>query len=179
MAKLHLFRCSLGACINEYAEKTSLILSINERAQSLSLSLSLSLSPSPSFFLRSPLSQCSKYSFFFPSFLSFLLDWTLERVVESTFLKNSYSCSDFAFRFKSALTTTRVPHKNKIFAHVPLRRSQWHDYFVYHHRVVVVVVVVVVEGKKTTSGEIILDDDNNKNKNFDLSSGIVIFFKQQ
>ena len=70
MAKLHLFRCSLGACINEYAEKTSLILSINERAQSLSLSLS----PSPSFFLRSPLSQCSKYSFFFPSFLSFLLD---------------------------------------------------------------------------------------------------------
>ena len=91
MAKLHLFRCSLGACINEYAEKTSLILSINERAQSLSLS------PSPSFFLRSPLSQCSKYSFFFPSFLSFLLDWTLERVVESTFLKNSYSCSDFAF----------------------------------------------------------------------------------
>ena len=74
MAKLHLFRCSLGACINEYAEKTSLILSINERAQSLSLSLSLSLSPSPSFFLRSPLSQCSKYSFFFPSFLSFLLD---------------------------------------------------------------------------------------------------------
>ncbi len=168
MAKLHLFRCSLGACINEYAEKTSLILSINERAQSLSLSLS----PSPSFFLRSPLSQCSKYSFF-SLLLSFLLDWTLERVVESTFLKNSYSCSDFAFRFKSALTTTRVPHKNKIFAHVPLRRSQWHDYFVYHHR------VVVVEGKKTTSGEIILDDDNNKNKNFDLSSGIVIFFKQQ
>tara|TARA_B000000437_G_scaffold208403_1_gene176719 strand:- start:233 stop:529 length:297 start_codon:yes stop_codon:yes gene_type:complete len=85
----------------------------------------------------------------------------------------------FSLGFKSALTTTRVPHKNKIFAHVPLRRSQWHDYFVYHHRVVVVVVVVVVEGKKTTSGEIILDDDNNKNKNFDLSSGIVIFFKQQ
>ena len=155
MAKLHLFRCSLGACINEYAEKTSLILSINERAQTLSLSLSLSLSPSPSFFLRSPLSQCSKYSFFFPFF------------------------SLFSLGFKSALTTTRVPHKNKIFAHVPLRRSQWHDYFVYHHRVVVVVVVVVVEGKKTTSGEIILDDDNNKNKNFDLSSGIVIFFKQQ
>ena len=69
MAKLHLFRCSLGACINEYAEKTSLILSINERAQSLSLSLS----PSPSFFLRSPLSQCSKYSFF--SLLFSLFSW--------------------------------------------------------------------------------------------------------
>ena len=84
MAKLHLFRCSLGACINEYAEKTSLILSINERAQSLSLS------PSPSFFLRSPLSLCSKYSFFFPSFLSFLLDWTswrgLLRVLFKKFL---------------------------------------------------------------------------------------------
>ena len=89
------------------------------------------------------------------------------------FFKNSYSL--FSLDSKSALTTTRVPHKNKIFAHVPLRRSQWHDYFVYHHRVVVVVVVVVEEDNVRRNH---FDDDNNKNKNFDLSSSIVIFFKQ-
>ena len=60
MAKLHLFCFSLCACINEYAEKTSLILYKRARA------ISLSLSPSPSFFLRREL---SKYSFFFPSSL--------------------------------------------------------------------------------------------------------------
>ena len=92
MAKLHLFRCSLGACINEYAEKTSLILSINERAQSLSLSLSFSL-----FFSEEPSLSMLKIFLFFPFFSLFSLGLDkLERVVEY-FLKNSYSCSDFAF----------------------------------------------------------------------------------
>ena len=96
MAKLHLFRCSLGACINEYAEKTSLILSINERAQSLSLSLSLSLSFSL-FFSEEPSLSLLKIFLFFPFFSLFSLGLDkLERVVEY-FLKNSYSCSDFAF----------------------------------------------------------------------------------
>ena len=68
MAKLHLFRCSLGACINEYAEKTSLILSINERAQSLSLSLSFSL-----FFSEEPSLSMLKIFLFFPFFSLFSL----------------------------------------------------------------------------------------------------------
>ena len=70
MAKLHLFRCSLGACINEYAEKTSLILSINERAQTLSLSLSLSFSL---FFSEEPSLSMLKIFLFFPFFSLFSL----------------------------------------------------------------------------------------------------------
>ena len=71
MAKLHLFRCSLGACINEYAEKTSLILSINERAQTLSLSLSLSFSL---FFSEEPSLSMLKIFLFF-SLLFSLFSW--------------------------------------------------------------------------------------------------------
>ena len=67
MAKLHLFCCSLCACINEYAEKTSLILYKRARA------ISLSLSPSPSFFLKE---RALKIFLFFPFFS--LFSWTLD-----------------------------------------------------------------------------------------------------
>ena len=105
MAKLHLFCCSLCACINEYAEKTSLILYKRARAQSLSLSLLL-----PLFFLKE---RALKIFLFFPFFS--LFSWTLDigglLSVElsgwEVFEKKIHSCSDFAF--KSALTTTRVP----------------------------------------------------------------------
>ena len=70
MAKLHLFCCSLCACINEYAEKTSLILYKRARAISLSLSLSLLL---PLFFLKE---RALKIFLFFPFFS--LFSWTLD-----------------------------------------------------------------------------------------------------